>query len=93
MSSCFTLHRYIAESFNIPVLVTNQITTKMSHDQPDGELEEVIERGVVTAALGNSWSHCVNTRLLLQYKEEEKRIVSLSVYILIGIKSLFPAII
>lgn len=33
------------------------------------------DRSVVTAALGNSWSHCVNTRLLLQYMHGGRRLV------------------
>ena len=27
----------------------------------------------VTAALGNTWSHCVNTRLIVQYLDDVKR--------------------
>ena len=27
----------------------------------------------VTAALGNTWSHCVNTRLIVQYLDDIKR--------------------
>lgn len=56
------------------IVVTNQITTHMSHVQSEGE-ELAIERGVVTAALGNTWSHCVNTRLLLQFMADGKRLV------------------
>ena len=63
-------------------MVTNQITTHVSRDQvtksdwleeTNGELED---RGLVTAALGNTWSHCVNTRLVLQFMEGGKRMVS-----------------
>ena len=45
----------------IPVLVTNQVTTKME------EFDFTDTNSYVTAALGNSWSHSVNTRLVLQY--------------------------
>jgi len=62
--------------------VTNQITTHVSHDlgrQSDwsDELDEDLQGdgSVVTAALGNAWSHCVNTRLLLQYMQGGKRMV------------------
>ena len=34
------------------------------------------EGSYVTAALGNTWSHSVNTRLILQYVDERKREVS-----------------
>ena len=54
--------------------MTNQITTHMSHDHSEVE-ETMMERGVVTAALGNTWSHCVNTRLLLQFLPDGKRLV------------------
>ncbi|XP_041911354.1 DNA repair protein RAD51 homolog 2-like isoform X5 [Arvicola amphibius] len=27
----------------------------------------------VVAALGNTWSHCVNTRLILQYLDSQRR--------------------
>lgn len=62
--------------------MTNQITTRVSHDlrrqsdwsdEMDEDLQE--DRSVVTAALGNSWSHCVNTRLLLQYMHGGRRLV------------------
>ncbi|XP_064403343.1 DNA repair protein RAD51 homolog 2-like [Halichondria panicea] len=62
--------KYVAESFKIPILVTNQITTKVSHDQE--------EDSIVTVALGNSWSHAVNTRLLMQYREGNMRTVTVS---------------
>lgn len=56
------LLKYIAEAFSIPVIVTNQVTTKLDDDfgANDGN-------SFVTTALGNTWSHSVNTRLLLEY--------------------------
>ena len=63
------------------VVVTNQITTHVSHDlgkQSDWSDEDFQgDWSVVTAALGNSWSHCVNTRLLLQYMHGGRRLVGL----------------
>lgn len=69
--------KYLAEAFFIPVVVTNQITTKigqvtsMQADQHETERKAVLEdeRGFVTAALGNTWGHSVNTRLVLQYRD------------------------
>ena len=53
--------------------MTNQITTHVSRGHDDS----TEKGGVVTAALGNTWSHCVNTRLALQYHGEgQKRLVS-----------------
>ncbi|XP_069714381.1 DNA repair protein RAD51 homolog 2 isoform X3 [Phaenicophaeus curvirostris] len=73
--------KYLAEEFSIPVIVTNQITTSLSNrisiqadlvsPADDLSLSEGASRsgkaGCVTAALGNTWSHSVNTRLILQY--------------------------
>ena len=64
--------------------MTNQITTVVMSDQsePQSDSDWVMEGdegtggGVVTAALGNTWSHCVGTRLLLQFKEDGRRMVS-----------------
>lgn len=42
----------------------------------DEEETTEISDGYVTIALGNTWSHNVNTRLILQYLVGEKRQVS-----------------
>ncbi|XP_078089626.1 DNA repair protein RAD51 homolog 2 isoform X2 [Mustelus asterias] len=81
--------KFLAEEFSIPVILTNQITTRLSHNRaacsvpgsgvdasllpedcavsPDGET------GYATAALGNTWSHSVNTRLIMQYLDYHSR--------------------
>lgn len=43
----------------------------------DEEETTEISDGYVTVALGNTWSHNVNTRLILQYLDGEKRQVSI----------------
>ena len=54
--------KFLAESFKIPILVTNQITTKF----------EGSEKGSLKAALGPMWAHAVNTRLIMSsYKQGE----------------------
>ena len=54
------------------VVVTNQITGALSPDDSDF---------TVTAALGNTWSHCVNTRLFMNPSSEgDKRTVSIVQY-------------
>uniref|UniRef100_A0A671MZ22 RAD51 paralog B n=1 Tax=Sinocyclocheilus anshuiensis TaxID=1608454 RepID=A0A671MZ22_9TELE len=60
------------------VVLTNQITTHVGEkvhcpqwNQADVSSEE--DSGFVTAALGNTWSHCVNTRLIVQYEDTERR--------------------
>ncbi|XP_026564446.1 DNA repair protein RAD51 homolog 2 isoform X1 [Pseudonaja textilis] len=81
--------KYLAEEFSIPVILTNQITTWLSDGLAvqadllspvdDLSLSEGSSRngdwdsGYVTAALGNTWSHCVNTRLILQYLDSKTR--------------------
>jgi len=50
--------KYLAESFEIPVVVTNQVTSRFEKD---------LKKFVVTPALGIVWSHSVNTRLVLEY--------------------------
>ncbi|KAM9554818.1 DNA repair protein RAD51 homolog 2 isoform 1-T1 [Guaruba guarouba] len=77
--------KYLAEEFSMPVILTNQITTSLSNGlsieadlvspADDLSLSEGAsgsgkrESGCVTAALGNTWSHSVNTRLILQYHD------------------------
>ncbi|KAG6931092.1 RAD51 -like protein B [Chelydra serpentina] len=86
-----SLLKYLAEEFSIPVILTNQITTRLSNGldiqadlvspADDMSLSEVSgasgskdrEPGYVTAALGNTWSHSVNTRLILQYHDLHTR--------------------
>jgi hypothetical protein len=50
--------KYLAETFSIPVLVTNQVTTRIGGGGGGG--------GHLTAALGTLWAHAVNTRLVLE---------------------------
>ncbi|XP_071370945.1 DNA repair protein RAD51 homolog 2 isoform X1 [Centroberyx affinis] len=63
--------KYLAHEFRIPVVLTNQITTHVGDrgSVPSGE----VDSGFVTAALGNTWSHSVNTRLIVQYVDEHQR--------------------
>ncbi|KAL5009265.1 hypothetical protein ScPMuIL_014846 [Solemya velum] len=67
--------KYLAEVFSIPVVVTNQITTRFGISEPEQMDEGSFggDGGYVTAALGNTWSHCVNTRLILQYLDGARR--------------------
>lgn len=67
--------KYIAEKFEIPILVTNQITTVVSKLEQDVnyELELIDDASHVTAALGNTWAHAINTRLTLQYLDQGLR--------------------
>ncbi|XP_075783471.1 DNA repair protein RAD51 homolog 2 isoform X5 [Pelodiscus sinensis] len=82
-----SLLKYLAEEFSIPVILTNQITTRLNNGldvqanivSPADDLclfevsgasgSKDQELGYVTAALGNTWSHSVNTRLILQYHD------------------------
>ncbi|XP_038191772.1 DNA repair protein RAD51 homolog 2-like isoform X1 [Arvicola amphibius] len=66
------------------VILTNQITAHLSGALPsqadlvspadDLSLSEGTSgSSCVVAALGNTWSHCVNTRLILQYLDSQRR--------------------
>ncbi|XP_066177476.1 DNA repair protein RAD51 homolog 2 isoform X3 [Sylvia atricapilla] len=77
--------KYLAEEFSIPVILTNQITTSLSSGpgiradlvspaddlslSEESSVSGKRDSGCVTAALGNTWSHSVNTRLILQYHD------------------------
>lgn len=53
----------LAENFSIPVVVVNQVTTKIEKE------------GYVTPALGITWAHSVNIRLVLEYFGNLKRLI------------------
>ncbi|XP_048841770.1 DNA repair protein RAD51 homolog 2 isoform X1 [Brienomyrus brachyistius] len=74
--------KYLAQEFGIPVVLTNQITTNLSDLKPatsfkwnslEGSSLAAEDSGYVTAALGNTWSHSVNTRLIVQYVDAHCR--------------------
>ena len=58
--------KFLAESFSIPVLVTNQVTTNISGSGGGGNAN-----GVLVAALGPMWAHAVNTRLVMAAQQDE----------------------
>ncbi|KAM9840488.1 DNA repair protein RAD51 homolog 2 [Aulostomus maculatus] len=63
--------KYLAHQLNIPVVLTNQVTTHVG-DQGSAPSAEG-DSGFVTAALGNTWSHSVNTRFIVQYVDRVQR--------------------
>ncbi|XP_030201488.1 DNA repair protein RAD51 homolog 2 isoform X2 [Gadus morhua] len=63
--------KYLAHQFNIPVVLTNQITTYLGNG--GGGVPGEGDSGYVIAALGNTWSHTVNTRLIVQYVDARQR--------------------
>ncbi|XP_039924110.1 DNA repair protein RAD51 homolog 2 isoform X7 [Hirundo rustica] len=101
--------KYLAEEFSIPVILTNQITTSLScgpairadlvSPADDLSLSEGSsvsgkrDSGCVTAALGNTWSHSVNTRLILQYHDlpTRQRCLLVQRELLLVSRSLLPA--
>ncbi|XP_044024674.1 DNA repair protein RAD51 homolog 2 isoform X2 [Siniperca chuatsi] len=66
-----TTLKYLAHQFNIPVVLTNQITTHVGNQ--GSSLPTEVDSAFVTAALGNTWSHSVNTRLIVQYVNAYQR--------------------
>ncbi|XP_004349738.2 hypothetical protein CAOG_01223 [Capsaspora owczarzaki ATCC 30864] len=91
LSNVASVLKYLAESFSIPIVVTNQVTTSVSmrasfdgnnyggasSAQRETDGVENVE-AQVTAALGNTWSHCVNTRLVVEYVTDELRTVKIA---------------
>jgi RecA/RadA recombinase len=74
------LLKRIAEIFCIPVFVTNQMTTHRSAQLQQPRDRGGCEKGQheeqhLTAALGNTWAHCVNTRLELQNSSHGKSLL------------------
>jgi len=55
--------KLLSESFQIPVLVTNQITTRFNDNSGGCDTSSLVP------ALGPMWAHAVNTRLTLSRKE------------------------
>ncbi|KAI9597672.1 P-loop containing nucleoside triphosphate hydrolase protein [Syncephalis fuscata] len=57
----------IAETQQIPVLVTNQVTTRFQQPSVLGlERSDASNDGYNIAALGNTWSHAITTRIELR---------------------------
>lgn len=74
------LLKRIAEGFSIPIVVTNQITTLLrpTASEPAGEYatdEDANRSGQIIPALGNTWSHCVTTRILLTCKDDARHLI------------------
>ena len=68
--------KFLAESFSIPVLVTNQVTTNISGSGGGGggggsNTSGGSTNGVLVAALGPMWAHAVNTRLVMAAQQDE----------------------
>jgi len=73
----------VAEALQIPVMVTNQITTQYhaavvdpsGDKQPGDSKQDTLVKGQIIPALGNTWSHCVTTRILLHSIMDARRLV------------------
>eukprot|EP00802_Teleaulax_amphioxeia_P016185 Tamp_16298.p1 GENE.Tamp_16298~~Tamp_16298.p1 ORF type:complete len:405 (-),score=58.39 Tamp_16298:259-1440(-) len=76
--------KFLGESNNIPVIVTNQVTTRYQSNlpasrhrciphQPAAERDSLQDDdSFLTAALGPAWSHCVNTRVVLEQNPQTR---------------------
>eukprot|EP00210_Caulerpa_lentillifera_P003395 g3239.t1 len=66
--------KFIATKFNIPVIITNQVTSAGEEGRKDPG--DIVHDDVIPA-LGTKWSHCVNTRLSLEWTPDHRhRIVN-----------------
>jgi RAD51-like protein 1 len=68
--------KFIAETFKIPVVVTNQVTTRMTGQVTAHIFQQQNkgEGGYLTAALGTKWAHCVNIRLVMERLADKRYI-------------------
>jgi RAD51-like protein 1 len=75
--------KFLGENNNIPIIVTNQVTTRYSANlaaphrgiphQPSAERDCLRDdESFLTAALGPAWSHCVNTRIVLEQNAQTR---------------------
>jgi RAD51-like protein 1 len=64
-----TLLKCLAQDYQIPVVVTNHITTRFVPGTCDGQ---------VVASLGNHWSHCINTRLVMEFTDDNNRMITVT---------------
>jgi RAD51-like protein 1 len=62
--------KYLAESFRIPVLVTNQVTTVIGSGGNVNGGAGGNSTTFLTAALGSMWAHAVNTRLVMAAQQD-----------------------
>ena len=57
-------HRYLAETFNIVVLVTNQVIGLATSNRNDSTINtNTATEESYKPALGNTWAHFCNTRV------------------------------
>lgn len=66
--------KYLAETFNIPVVVVNQVTTTYRNYQTQPFEGAIQVSGYTTPALGTLWSHSVNNRLVMEYEGEGRKL-------------------
>ncbi|CAL4100965.1 unnamed protein product, partial [Meganyctiphanes norvegica] len=86
LSSWAARLKTLAQQLNLTVIVTNQVTSRQTPNEPqvteeplegednatEGDKQGFLHQ-FVTPALGNTWTHCVNTRLILQYRDSNNR--------------------
>jgi len=66
--------KYLSETFTIPIVVTNQVTTQFGQSVASFDFQSDKSQGSrTTAALGTLWAHCVNTRLVLDFSHQHRR--------------------
>ena len=59
--------KYLAEAYSAVVLVVNQVMGSGPDSSNTVSRVQGVDDSVLSACLGNTWAHCVNTRLVLQY--------------------------
>ena len=61
------MFRKYADQYNLAILLTNQMTTKMIYD------EDKEGQSILVPALGESWGHCCTERVVLFWQNGKRR--------------------
>ncbi|KAG9296940.1 hypothetical protein G9A89_006895 [Geosiphon pyriformis] len=79
------LLKFLAESFHLPVIVTNQLVYKYTETFLTNPILPPFKRTriydpdtsavLVTAALGNTWAHSVTTRLIFEFCQNDQALM------------------
>lgn len=73
--------KFLADTFGLGVLVTNQVTTANKHS-PTAVSSDVV------ASLGLAWYHFVNTRIVFQYQSQTGALLCFVLLIVVLVRQL-----
>lgn len=68
-----TYLKKIAQLLDVSMILTNQIVTCTTKGDSSNDIDKVSSENSVIPALGSTWSHFINIRIVLQYVNDEHR--------------------